>query len=98
MTGHPDRIARPGIETFDHFGSEKYSKEELVAEMGSAMLMATAGIETPATFKNSAAYIASWLKKLESEPKWVIQAAAQAQHAVDFVLDVTFEEEEHEES
>jgi antirestriction protein ArdC len=96
-TGHPTRIRRPGIETFDHFGSGQYSKEELVAEMGAAMLMATAGIETPATFGNSAAYIASWLQKLASDPKLVIQAAAQAQHAVDYILGVTFGEDAAEE-
>jgi antirestriction protein ArdC len=95
-TGHPSRVNRPGIEHFDHFGSDRYSKEELVAEMGAAMLMATAGIETPATFKNSAAYIANWLQKLASEPKWVIQAAAQAQKAVDHILGVSFAEDREE--
>jgi antirestriction protein ArdC len=89
-TGHPSRLNRPGIEHFDHFGSQKYSKEELVAEMGAAMLMATAGIETTATFENSAAYIASWLQKLASEPKWVIQAGAQAQKAVDHILGISW--------
>jgi len=96
-TGHPSRLNRPGIEHFDHFGSERYSKEELAAEMGAAMLMATAGIETPATFANSAAYLANWLAKLESEPKWVIQAAAQAQRAVDHILGVSWGEDPGEE-
>jgi antirestriction protein ArdC len=93
-TGHPKRVNRPGIDQFDHFGSQKYSKEELAAEMGAAMLMAVAGIETPATIENSAAYVANWLQKLASEPKWVIQAAAQAQKAVDYILGVTFEEDQ----
>ena len=37
-TGHPKRIGREGIEKLNAFGSESYSKEELVAEMGAAML------------------------------------------------------------
>lgn len=39
------------------FGSEEYSKEELVAELGSASLMNIIGIETKKSFKNSTAYI-----------------------------------------
>jgi len=30
-TGHASRLARPGIAGFDHFGSDRYAKEELVA-------------------------------------------------------------------
>ncbi len=45
-TGHKDRLAREGIEHFDHFGSDRYGREELVAEMTSAMLRAETGIET----------------------------------------------------
>jgi antirestriction protein ArdC len=93
-TGHKSRVNRPGIENFDHFGSGQYSKEELAAEMSAAMLMAVAGIETPATFTNSAAYIANWLSKLDSDPKLVIQAAAQAQRAVDYILGVTFADDD----
>jgi len=91
-TGAESRCNRPGVNTFDHFGSQKYSKEELVAEMGAAMLMAIAGIESKATFENSAAYVGNWLKNLKSDHKLVIQAAAQAQRAVDHILGVTYEE------
>ncbi len=82
-TGHVSRLNRlePG-----RFGSHAYSKEELVAEMGAAFLCATSGIET--TFDNSAAYIASWSTKLAQDPKLIIQAAAQAQKATDYVLNV----------
>jgi DNA invertase Pin-like site-specific DNA recombinase len=38
------------------FGSESYSREELIAEMGAAMLCGIAGIEQ-ATVANSAAYL-----------------------------------------
>ena len=44
-TGHTKRIGRDGIEKLNTFGSESYSKEELIAEMGAAMLCGVAGIE-----------------------------------------------------
>jgi antirestriction protein ArdC len=89
-TGHESRVGRPGIEDFDGFGSHQYSKEELVAEMGAAFLCGLAGIESK-TLDNSAAYIASWMKKIAEDPKLVVQAAAQAQRAVDFITDKKFE-------
>ena len=45
------------------FGSATYSKEELVAELGSAYLCGICGI-VERTVDNSAAYLASWLKAL----------------------------------
>jgi antirestriction protein ArdC len=89
-TGHETRCNRPGVAKIDHFGSEKYSKEELVAEMGASILCAVAGID--GDFENSAAYIGHWLKVLKGDPKLVVQASAQAQRAVDFVLGEKFEE------
>lgn len=35
---------------------------------------------------NQAAYVAGWLKKLREDRKIVVHAAAQAQHAADYVL------------
>lgn len=93
-TGHPKRCNRPGVKDFDHFGSDKYSKEELIAEMGAAMLMATAGIATEATFENSAAYIGSWLRKLKDDPRLVVLAAAAAQKAADYILGIRYDPEE----
>ena len=55
-TGHTSRIGREGIEKLNTFGSESYSKEELIAEMGAAMLAGVAGIERK-TLANSAAYL-----------------------------------------
>lgn len=81
-SGHVDRLNRLDAKAF--FGDHSYSKEELVAEMGSAFLCAMTGIE--GTFDNSAAYIAGWLKKLQNDPKLVVFAAAQAQKAVDHIL------------
>jgi antirestriction protein ArdC len=83
-TGHELRLARPGITDAQMFGSHAYSKEELVAEMGAAFLLAEAGIE--ATLENSASYIASWLRALENDRRMVVLAAASAQRAADYVL------------
>lgn len=89
-TGHEDRVGRPGIGEFDHFGSDKYAREELVAEMTAAYLLATAGLDAP-TIENSAAYIASWKSRLAEDPRTIVVAAAQAQKAADYILGVTFE-------
>jgi antirestriction protein ArdC len=53
--------------------------------MGSAYLCGVAGI-TNETVNNSAAYIQGWLGKLKHDKKLLIQAAAQAQKAADFIL------------
>lgn len=58
-TGHKNRLNRLQTGAVAAFGSETYSKEELVAEIGSASLMNLLGIETPKTFRNSTAYIQS---------------------------------------
>ena len=67
------------------FGSAVYSKEELCAEMAAAYLCAEAGI-TAAVIENQAAYVAGWLKKLRDDRKLLIHAAAQAQHAADYIF------------
>jgi antirestriction protein ArdC len=67
------------------FGSEDYSKEELVAEMGAAMLCGVAGIESQ-TLDNSASYLQSWISRLRSDSRLIVSAASQAQKAADYVL------------
>lgn len=54
------------------FGSEDYSKEELVAEIGSATILNIIGIETANSFTNSAAYIQNWLSVLRNDVKFVV--------------------------
>ena len=84
-TGHASRIGREGIEQLNTFGSESYSKEELVAEMGSAMLCGITGIE-PATIANSAAYLKAWIDVLSGDSKLIVSAASAAQKAADYIL------------
>ena len=72
------------------FGSETYSKEELIAEIGSAMLCTITKIDH-VTIDNSASYIDGWLRKLKSDKKFIIQASASAQKAVDYIQGTKFE-------
>ncbi len=61
-----------------------YSREELVAELGSAFLCAEAGIEN--TLDNSAAYLQGWLDALKGDTRLIVTAASAAQRAADFIL------------
>lgn len=71
-----------------YFGNEDYSKEELVAEITSASILHSLGIETPDTFINSAAYIQSWLKVLKNDKRFIVSAAGKAEKAVKYILDI----------
>jgi antirestriction protein ArdC len=84
-TGHPSRLSREGIMNHNPFGSDEYSKEELVAEMGAAMLCGVASIESQ-TLDNSAAYLQAWINKLQSDSRLIISAASRAQKATDYIL------------
>jgi len=90
-SGAAHRLNRPGITEGNGFGSEAYSKEELIAEMGAAFLCGVAGI-AERTLNNSAAYIQNWLEALKNDHKLIVQAAAQAQKAADFILGTKFED------
>jgi len=83
-TGHTSRVGREGIEQLNTFGSESYSKEELVAEMGAAMLCGVTGI-AQATLQNSASYLKCWIDRLRSDSKLLVSAASQAQKACDYI-------------
>jgi len=65
--------------------SQEASPSRPNAEMGAAYLCAEAGIST-AVIENQAAYVAGWLNKLRDDRKLLIHAAAQAQHAADYIL------------
>lgn len=86
-TGHVSRLARfTGSAAAAAFGSETYSKEELIAEIGSACILNEIGLETAGSFQNSAAYIQSWLKVLRNDKKMIVSAAGRAEKAVNLIL------------
>lgn len=84
-TGHDERLQRDGIVKFNGFGSQRYSKEELIAEIGASMLCGVAGIDND-TIDNSASYINSWLNVLKGDEKLIVIASQQAQKASDHIL------------
>ena len=90
-TGHVSRLNRKEITGPIEFGSDPYSREELVAEMGAAFLSGNCQIES-VTIEHSASYIQNWLERLKDDRKLVVQAAALAQRAADFILNVPAEE------
>ena len=71
-TGHASRLDREGVTLPIKFGSERYSKEELIAELGASFL--------------STAYLDSWIEKFQNDPKMIFTASSQAQRSTDFIL------------
>lgn len=78
-SGHSSRLDR---HNGDSFSAESYSKEELVAEIGSAMLCQYFGINL---LKHSASYISSWLKRLQSDNNLLVSAASRAEKGLAFL-------------
>ena len=85
-TGHKSRLNRSGIAGLHFFGDTEYSKEELIAEIGAAFMCQTVGIECAKAFKNSVAYVQSWLGALKNDKKLIVTAAAKAEQAVNYML------------
>jgi antirestriction protein ArdC len=86
-TGHKSRLDRfSGADAAAAFGDESYSKEELVAEIGSAAICNRIGIETESTFRNSTAYIQNWLNQLRNDKRLIVSAASRADKAVSMIL------------
>ena len=83
-TGHSKRLNRLDKTAF--FGSEAYSKEELVAEIGASALVNAAGLETAASFRNNAAYVQNWLQVLKSDKRFIVSASGKAEKAVALIL------------
>ncbi|MBR2822523.1 MAG: DUF1738 domain-containing protein [Clostridia bacterium] len=92
-TGHPSRLNR--ITDIAMFGSENYSKEELVAELGASYLVNTVGLKTPSSFGNSAGYIQGWLSALKNDKRFIVSAAGKAEKAVQMILGENEKQDEH---
>ena len=92
-SGAASRLNRDGIVHFDHFGSPRYAKEELIAEMGAAMAMGFLGIDTEGTNDNSAAYLGNWLhqkigeKASEEALKTLMAASSSAKFAFAYIAE-----------
>lgn len=87
-TGHHSRLNRIAEGSFS-FGDETYSKEELVAEIGSCTVMNMLGLETESSFRNTSAYIQSWLKALRDDKRLIVSAASKAEKAAEMILGIS---------
>ena len=81
-TGHESRLNRDMCHSF---GSQKYAREELIAEVSSWLLAVTLG--TPHEPQNSASYLASWVSDFKDKPRELYTAISQAQKVVDYLLE-----------
>lgn len=80
-SGGKKRLSR---EMKGKFGSEDYAFEELIAELGSAFLMADLGIVGEVQHES---YIASWLKALKNDKRYIFKAASAASKAHRYLMD-----------
>ncbi len=96
-TGHASRLHREDFDNPSHFGSESYSKEELIAEMTAAFLCGLSGIERE-TLENSAAYLQNWITRLKADHKLILSAASQAQKAADYIAAKSLADQSESES
>jgi antirestriction protein ArdC len=78
------------------FGSADYSREELIAEMGSAFLYAEAGIES--RLDNSAAYLKGWFKALKGDACMIMMVASATPQTSEFIFGRNAQESAEDES
>lgn len=69
-TGVEKHLNREGITNYTMFGSAKYGKEELIAEMTSALICRANGINNGVQ-ENSVAYIQGWLRNIKQDPTFL---------------------------
>jgi antirestriction protein ArdC len=85
-TGHGTRLNRIGITGVIKKGSPEYAFEELIAELTAIFICVERGIN--AVRDNSAAYMKHWLQYLENDPKFLYNAAKEAQKAANYILGI----------
>lgn len=83
-TGHHSRLDRDTLGAAAAFGDAVYSREELVAEMGSAFVCRELGVQ--ADLGNTAAYIEGWRSRIKADPKCLMWAAGRGAKAADWIL------------
>jgi antirestriction protein ArdC len=84
-TGHVSRLKREGVAEMNYFGSERYSFEELVAEIGSCMFLSLHGIQNEKVEANQMAYVQGWIRVLKNDPTMIMKASKEAQKAIDWI-------------
>lgn len=90
-TGHESRLNRDqsGV-----FGTSAYAKEELVAEITSAFMAETTGINLEdMNMENHKAYVNGWIASIEDDPEYLMKAISQAHDAADYMQQFVSEKE-----
>lgn len=90
-TGHESRLNRDqsGV-----FGTSAYAKEELVAEITSAFMAETTGINLEdMNMENHKAYVNGWITSIEDDPEYLMKAISQANDAADYMQQFVSEKE-----
>lgn len=82
-TGNKTRLDR---KFGTRFGDDNYAKEELVAELGAAMLSGIAKVDAEPR-ADHAQYLKGWIKGLKEQPKLIMTAASNAEKAAQFIID-----------
>lgn len=85
-TGHESRLDRDGIVKIDQFGSDQYAKEELVAELTSALIGNAMGFDSRIR-ENNIAYLQNWIGSLKKDPKFLKSVMSDVNKSSKMVLE-----------
>ena len=85
-TGHESRLGRDGIVKIDQFGSDQYAKEELVAELTSALIGNALGFDSRIR-ENNIAYLQNWIGSLKKDPKFLKSVMSDVNKSSKMVLE-----------
>ena len=85
-TGHESRLGRDGIVKIDQFGSGQYAKEELVAELTSALIGNAMGFDSRIR-ENNIAYLQNWIGSLKKDPKFLKSVMSDVNKSSKMVLE-----------
>ena len=85
-TGHESRLGRDGIVKIDQFGSDQYAKEELVAELTSALIGNAMGFDSRIR-ENNIAYLQNWIGSLKKDPKFLKSVMSDVNKSSKMVLE-----------
>lgn len=85
-TGHESRLGRDGIVKIDQFGSDQYAKEELVAELTSALIGNAMGFDSRIR-ENNIAYLQNWIGPLKKDPKFLKSVMSDVNKSSKMVLE-----------
>jgi len=84
-TGHPSRLNRDIVNAF---GTASYAKEELRAEIASAILSSYLPMEfSEKHMQNHSAYVYSWMQAIDKDPNELFRAINDAESISDYMLE-----------